>query len=162
MKFRTACEYVLSRSSSEALRSRHCTKAWRSAVRADVVIFPKLRASRVLLPVVDPLAASRRFAPHQGGRGGRVRRGSRHFLDASSRHSRDQASPTLEGKVVPRPVHGNDGAVAEPDEKVDVRDAPQQPSDKTVELNASELRYSALAADRGERTEVAIAERRQR
>src|SRR5690348_3834871 len=121
MKLRTACEYAWSRSSSEASRSRHCTKASRSALSGDEVIAPPVRKRPLVAD--DWTAASRRFTSHQSWRG-RLRRGHRHLLDASSRHSGDQASPALEGNVVPRPVHGNDGAVTEPDKKVNVRDAP--------------------------------------
>src|SRR4029079_15971446 len=121
MKFRAACEYAWSRSSSEASRSRHCTKAARRAVSGDEFIAPA--ALQRPLFEEDWPAVSRRVTSHQGWCGG-LRRGPRHFLDARSRHSGDQASPTLEGHVVPRPGHCNDGAVAEPDEKVDVRDAP--------------------------------------
>ncbi len=59
--------------------------------------------------------------------------------------------------MCPRPVHGDDGAVTETDQEVNVRDAPQQPGSRIAfNLRPPSSIHRALAADRRERSEVAI------
>src|SRR5271166_4033348 len=67
----------------------------------------------------------------------------RHILHARARHTGDQASSALEGNVIPCPIHRNDNTIAEPYQKIDVGDAPQQPCQKAVELDAPNLHNGA-------------------
>ena len=74
----------------------------------------------------------------------------------------DQPRAALEGDVAPCPVQRDDRPPAETDQEVDVGGAPQHPGDETRQAHLAEVGHRILAADRGERAEVAIAERRQR
>ena len=71
----------------------------------------------------------------------------------------DQPRAALERDVVPRPVERHDDAVAEADEEVDVRDAPQQPGEEAGERQPAELDDGALAPDGRERAGILEAER---
>ncbi len=72
----------------------------------------------------------------------------------------DQPGAALEGDVAPQPGQGDDEAIAQPDQKINVHHAPEQPADKAPELNRSELHHGGAPADRGQHAHVSIAERR--
>src|SRR5262245_22213225 len=82
-----------------------------------------------------------------------------HILQARIKAG-DKAAASLEGNVAPRPIEGDHKPVAETNQKVDVGNAPQHPGRKTRKSELAELGDSPGAADRGERTEIAIAEYR--
>ena len=75
-------------------------------------------------------------------------------------HAGDQPRGALERDVTPQPACGDDEPVAEADQIIDVRDAPQQPGEKAFHPEAAHLHDGALAANGGERPEIEIAERR--
>src|SRR5215467_598965 len=84
-----------------------------------------------------------------------------HLLHPRPRYARDEPRAALEGDVAPAPAQRDSEAVAEPDQEVDVGEAPQQPRRKSRELDAAELRHRAFAPDGRHGAEVAITERRQ-
>src|SRR5215467_3397955 len=65
------------------------------------------------------------------------------------RHLRDQPRAALEGDVVPEPGECDDEAVAQPDQKIDVHERPEQPGDEALKVDATELYHRAAPADRG-------------
>ena len=80
----------------------------------------------------------------------------RYILHARAGYSGDQACTALEGEVVPRPVHCDDGAIAKSDQEVDMRDAPEEPGEESLEFDAAQFHHRALASDRRERPEIPI------
>ena len=85
----------------------------------------------------------------------------RHVFHPRSGQAGDEPRATLEGQVVPRPVHQYGQAIAEADQEIDMGEAPDQPGHEAGKAKGPELGHGALAADRGHAPEVAIAERRQ-
>ena len=84
---------------------------------------------------VDTRGLSKRFRPRRAAAaffrsGGRV-------VHAGARHAGDQPGAALERDVVPEPVGRDHEPVAEADQEVDVRDAPQQPGDEARQLEAA-------------------------
>src|SRR5262245_51020075 len=75
---------------------------------------------------------------------------------------RRPVSPALERQVVPHPVHRHHGAIAETNQVVDVCDAPDEPTQQAGELQPVHLYNCAIAPDRRDRTEVAVAKWRER
>src|SRR3974390_3328346 len=94
----------------------------------------------------------------------RTKLGSRqltHILQACIQAS-DEAATSMEANIDPRPMQGDDEAVAEAEQKVDVGNAPQQPGRKARKPEFAELGDRLRTADGGERTEIAIAKCRSR
>src|SRR5437867_10953158 len=73
---------------------------------------------------------------------------------------RDEARRPLVEEIIPRPVHHHEHLVAEPDELDDVDDQPHHPGRESLEGDAADVRDRGVAADRGERTGIRVAERR--
>src|SRR5215470_16930170 len=48
--------------------------------------------------------------------------------------SRDQAGAALEGQIAPKPLERDDEAIAQADQEIDVRDAPDDPGWKTGKM----------------------------
>ncbi len=46
----------------------------------------------------------------------------------------NQTRPALEGEIDPEPAHGDQEAIVEADQQIDMRDAPEKPGDKALEL----------------------------
>src|SRR5262249_23763178 len=72
----------------------------------------------------------------------------------------DQPRAALEREEVPCPVHHHDQPIPVSDEKIDVGEAPQQPSRKAADLEASDFRHCAPASDGRQHPVVAVSERR--
>src|SRR5215472_3475762 len=68
----------------------------------------------------------------------------------------DEPRPSPEGEEVQRPVQHYEEAVSESYEKIDVCEAPQQPSRTATELDASKLRYCAAPSDDSQHPEVPV------
>src|SRR5258707_5310266 len=77
----------------------------------------------------------------------------------SAKRAGDQASAALEGEIGPQPVERHDDAVPEADQKVDVRDHPDQPGHKAAQPNPAKIDDGGFAPDGGEIAIVAISER---
>src|SRR5262249_20285840 len=84
-----------------------------------------------------------------------------HVLDVRAGNARDQSRPALERQVAPHPVHRHDGTIAETDQIVDVCDAPDEPAQQAGQPEPVYLYNCALAPDRRDRTEVAVAKWRE-
>src|SRR5262249_9123169 len=72
------------------------------------------------------------------------------------RHPRDKACATLKREVIPKPVESDDKAVAQPDQKIDVREAPEDPAYKASQLQAAKFDDGGPPADRREVTEMHV------
>src|SRR2546430_17015502 len=72
---------------------------------------------------------------------------------------RDQSRGPLVEEVVPRPVHQHEQLVPEPDELDDVHDQPDDPGRESLERDSAEVGDRGVAADRGERAGILVAER---
>src|SRR3954469_14646943 len=59
----------------------------------------------------------------------------------------DQAGSALKRQVLPKPIDGDDGTVTRSDQEVDVRNAPDEPSDKTLKLGPVECHDCGLSSD---------------
>src|SRR5215467_16341690 len=75
------------------------------------------------------------------------------------RRIRNQTRAALKGEVVPEPVEGDDKAVAQSDQKIDVRDAPEHPADESLQLQRSEFYDRGATADRREVAKMHVLER---
>src|SRR5262245_47804247 len=75
------------------------------------------------------------------------------------RHLGDQPRAALEGEVVPQPGERHDETVAQPDQEIDVGDAPEQPAEEALEVQRPHLHHRGAPSDRGEVAGVVIAER---
>src|SRR5262245_33799939 len=53
------------------------------------------------------------------------------------RHFRDQPRTALERQIVPEPGEGDDEAIAQADQEVDVRHGPEHPANETLEVDAA-------------------------
>src|SRR5207237_10103729 len=80
--------------------------------------------------------------------------GTTSVLDAAH----DDARVALVAEVRPRPIEHDDEAVAEVDEKVDVRDEPHEPRREAREVQPADHHHGGIAADGGELAVVAILE----
>src|SRR4051794_27014320 len=62
----------------------------------------------------------------------------------------DKASAALKRQVSPGPARGDDEAVAQANQEVDVGDAPHQPTEEAGQLDAPDLYHRRLSPDRRE------------
>src|SRR5258705_12004105 len=62
-------------------------------------------------------------------------------------------------EIIPRPVDQHEELVAKADQLNDVNAEPHHPRDKTTRLHPKDVRDRRVAADRGERALIPIAER---
>src|ERR1051325_3146569 len=77
---------------------------------------------------------------------------SLHFLAG------DQPRPALIGQIRPQPINRDRYAVAEADQKVDVRRSPDQPGDAAGETQPSEIDHCFPPADRRQIAQASIPE----
>src|SRR5262249_16730030 len=61
---------------------------------------------------------------------------------------RNQTRTALEGEVVPEPVKGDDKAVAQPNQKINVRNTPEHPADESRQFQRSELYHRGATPNR--------------
>jgi hypothetical protein len=73
--------------------------------------------------------------------------------------TRDQASAGLKRYPVPQPVEGDREAVSQADQKVDMRDAPEEPARKAGQCERADLDDGGLASDRCEVAFMPLPER---
>src|SRR5215204_4881591 len=71
---------------------------------------------------------------------------------------RDQPRAALRRKIVPQPREGDDESVARADQEIDVRDAPEYPTDEAGDIEISEMHDGGPAADGREVAVVTIDE----
>src|SRR5262245_60090874 len=83
-------------------------------------------------------------------------------LDARAGSSYDQSGPARERQVVPHPVRHHHDAIAETGQVIYLCDAPDEPAQHTAELQPVDLYNCALAPNRRDRTQVAVAKWRER
>src|SRR5260221_10474055 len=62
-------------------------------------------------------------------------------------HICNQTGASLEGEVVPKPIKGDDEAIAQTNQKINVSDAPEQPAHKALELKRPEFYNRGTPAD---------------
>src|SRR5215468_10702005 len=74
-------------------------------------------------------------------------------------HVGDQPRAALEGEVIPQPSERDDETIAQPDQEIDVGDAPEQPAEEALEVQRPHLHHRGAPSDRGEVAGVVIAER---
>src|ERR1700722_7937763 len=72
---------------------------------------------------------------------------------------RDQARGALIAGVNPQPGHRDAQPVAQPDQEVDVRDAPQPPRNGAAQLDAPEIDHCEPLADLRQAAGMLVAER---
>src|SRR6266852_2865337 len=70
----------------------------------------------------------------------------------------DQPSAALIAGVNPQPVEDNAQPIAQADQKVDVREAPNPPRRGAAELETAEVDYGEPLADRGQAARMSVAE----
>src|ERR1700745_2292801 len=85
------------------------------------------------------------------------RKNSAHHLAAALR---DQPRRALITCVDPEPAERDAQAVAQPDQEVDVRDAPDPPGQRAAQLEATEIDYRLPLADLRQAAGVLVTERR--
>src|SRR5262249_2695236 len=71
----------------------------------------------------------------------------------------DEARAALEGHVGPEPGQGDDDAIAQADQEIDVDEAPKQPGEPSGQLDKTEIGDRCLTADGREAAAVAVAKR---
>src|SRR6266436_6232297 len=86
----------------------------------------------------------RRFSPERAAVGQSSLRSSAHHLAAALR---DQPRGALVAPVDPEPAQRDAEPVAQADQEVDVRDAPDPPGEGAAELDRSEIDYREPLAD---------------
>src|SRR6266508_5025550 len=89
-------------------------------------------------------------------------RGRRNLARDLARALRDQPCGALVAGVDPQPAQGDAEAVAQPDQEVDVGDAPDPPGEIAAQLDAAEIDHRLFLADLREAAGMLVAERRQR
>src|SRR5258707_10969412 len=62
-------------------------------------------------------------------------------------HVCNQTGASLEGEVIPKPIEGDDEAIAQADQKINVSDAPEQPAHKALEFKRPEFYNRGTPAD---------------
>src|SRR5260221_12863117 len=62
-------------------------------------------------------------------------------------HICNQTGAPLEGGGVPKPIKGDDEAIAQTNQKINVSDAPEQPAHKALELKRPEFSNRRTPAD---------------
>ncbi len=82
--------------------------------------------------------------------------GPRALLPSGPIH--DEAGATLMREVVPHPRERHDSSVAQADQEVDMRHAPEHPADEAFQVHMIELHHSRLAPDRGKVPMMPVAE----
>src|SRR5277367_6158125 len=75
---------------------------------------------------------------------------------------RDEPRAALVTRVNPQPVDRDTQAIADPNQKVDVGEAPEPPGERALELDPAEVDHRAPLADRGEVASMLIMEGRRR
>src|SRR5688572_19240812 len=71
----------------------------------------------------------------------------------------EQAGARLEGHVIPNPFGHDPQAASDTDQEKNVDDAPEQPREKSGDMDLTDLRDSLSASDRREHPSVSIHER---
>lgn len=71
----------------------------------------------------------------------------------------NQPCAPFERQIIPEPGESDDYSIAETDQKVNVRNAPEQPRSEAGQANAAEFRYGELASNRCKGTKVTIPKR---
>src|SRR5690349_243467 len=74
----------------------------------------------------------------------------------------DQSGAAFKGEVGEQPIERDDDTIAESDQKIDVRGAPQEPGRKAADTKPTEIDHGCAPADGRQIARVLVAERPRR